>query len=509
MALQNSSMPTTSFRIRLFALAFLAAAVSLGGCTKSDDAKQSKPAKQPLLGVKLRIAIADDHALAAAILQMQGEWNHQTGSDFEVIETTSKELAAAKSLPADAVVCPAPLLGVLAERDWLSPVPQELLSNAEWTGLFELPKIREAVWGRQTVAVPFGSPVFCCYYRADLLEKLGRHPPRTWDEYQELAELLAKDGANATAKEKDAGVKKSGPWCGAIEPLAPGWAGLTLLARAAPYLKHRSSYSALFRIDTMEPQIATSPMVEALKDLVAATKLGPADPASCDPASARAAFWRGECGLALTWPTANDGATSKNALKNAAKESHGNAAPIRMGTVELPGTIRVFNINRQKWEKRANDEDTHVPLLSIAGRLGVVSRKAANTTAAFQLLMWLSDGQRSGQVSAASDATTLFRQANLQYPMQWVEKPMSMDAAVHYGAATAAAFQHEAWLGALRIPGRDEYLAALDDAVLAAVRGEQSPAAALEKAEKQWRDITDRLGIDRQRAAYKHSLGLD
>ena len=93
-------------------------------------------------------------------------------------------------------------------------------------------------------------------------------------------------------------------WCGTIEPLAPGWAGLVLLARAAPYAKHRDNYSTLFNIDTMEPLVAGPPFVQALEELVAAAKFGPPDPFRYDPAAARAAFWKGQCGMTLTWPTA-------------------------------------------------------------------------------------------------------------------------------------------------------------------------------------------------------------
>ena len=491
-------MPRNLFAI--FCLALL-----LGGCTKPNAESKPQQVEQPLRGLKLRLAVVDDPALAAAIVRMQGEWNSQTGSELEVVETTEKELDAAKAMPADAVVCPSHLLGTLAERDWLAPVPQEILRNAEWIGLFELLKLREVAWGRQTMAIPFGSPVFCCYYRADLLEKLGRRPPKTWDEYQELAELLAKPDLRSQPKEKNAAGKKPEPWCGALEPLAPGWAGLTLLAHAAPYLKHRNNYSALFRMETMEPQVAGPPMVLALKELVAAAKQSPVDLTRYDPAAVRAAFWRGQCGLALTWPSATG---------DGGRGAGDGETSLRVGVVELPGAKRAYNLNRRTWDKRASDEDTRVPLLAIAGRLGVVSKnavgqEAANTLAAFQLLLWFSDSQRSPQVSSASPATTLFRQSNLQFPGQWVEKSMPADAAVQYGAATAAALQHEPWLGALRMPGRAEYLAALDEAVLAAVRGEKSPADALDKAEKQWRDITDRLGNDRQRAAYKRSLGLE
>jgi ABC-type glycerol-3-phosphate transport system substrate-binding protein len=79
-----------------------------------------------------------------------------------------------------------------------------------------------------------------------------------------------------------------------------------LLARAAAYAKHRDNYSALFNIETMEPLVAGPPFVQALEELVATAKSGPADPFHYDPSKARAAFWRGECGIMLSWPTAAD-----------------------------------------------------------------------------------------------------------------------------------------------------------------------------------------------------------
>ena len=180
-----------------------------------------------------------------------------------------------------------------------------------------------------------------------------------------------------------------------------------------------------------------------------------------------------------------------------------------MGFVELPGSRQVFNLSGHAWDTRADDDDSRVPLLAIVGRLGVVNAKSANTPAAFQLLLWLSDNRMSPQISAASPATTLFRQSNLKSPGQWVEKPVSALAAVQYGDATEAALRHEQWLGALRMPGRAEYLAALDDAVAAAVGGKKAPLDALLQADKKWREINARLGLDRQRAAYRHSLGLE
>ncbi|MCD4727318.1 MAG: extracellular solute-binding protein [Pirellulales bacterium] len=291
---------------------FLCLLLILAGCPRPESEPRPGHDRLPLEGVTLRLAVVDDPALAAAVVQARGEWNAQTGAELEVTEISEKELERAETLPADAVLCPSHTLGILAERDLIEPVPENITRGDQWDGIFDLPKLREAAWGGRIVAVPFGSPVFCCYYRADLLEKLGRRPPRTWSEYRELAELLAKNSSFLLEEGPEAnsslplgeGPGVRAPWSATIEPLAPGWAGLTLLARAAPYAKHRDNFSTLFNIETMVPLIAGPPMVQALKELVAAARLGPDDPFQFDPAKVRTAFWRGECGMAITWPTA-------------------------------------------------------------------------------------------------------------------------------------------------------------------------------------------------------------
>ena len=90
---------------------------------------------------------------------------------------------------------------------------------------------------------------------------------------------------------------------GTVEPLARGWAGLVLLARAAAYAKERDNYTTLFDEKTLEPAIAGPPFVRALEELVAAAKLGPAEQLDFDPAAARAEFWKGSAAMAVSWPT--------------------------------------------------------------------------------------------------------------------------------------------------------------------------------------------------------------
>jgi len=270
-----------------------------------------------------------------------------------------------------------------------------------------------------------------------------------------------------------------------------------LLARAAPYASHRENYSTLFDVTTMAPLVDGPPFVRALEELAADAKLGAAEQLDYDPAAVRAAFWHGRCGLALTWPSA------------AEKIPQPWDKRVRVLTVELPGAVEVYQVNDRAWEKRRPDEDSHVPLLGAGGRLGMVVKQSPSPEAAFHLLLWLSDPQWSRQASAASPATTLFRRSQVKSARAWVEEPMPSAAAGQYAAITEQTLNRAQCLFALRIPGRAEYLAALDDAVRQTVRGELSAQAALRKAADRWRQITARYGADSQRQAYFDSLGVE
>ena len=233
--------------------------------------------------------------------RLRSEWKARSGATVSVATTTAAELLASPNLPGplDAIIYPSGLLGSLAERGWLVPLPADYAANRElaWSDTFELLQIAETQWGQVPLAVPLGSPVFTCYYRADLLERLHRHPPRTWSEYHELADLLSKrENLGDAAPPGDA------TWFGCAEPLAKGWAGRLLLARAAAYAKHRDQYSTLFNIETMEPLVGGPAFVRALEELMADARLGPANPLALDPAAARKEFLDGHCALALSWP---------------------------------------------------------------------------------------------------------------------------------------------------------------------------------------------------------------
>ena len=490
---------TTAHQYRRPTMVACLASVLLAGCPAPDEPEEATK-NLPPAGSTVKLAVVDDPALADAVLQLRGEWNAQAGFSYEVIRTSREELLAGESLAADAVICPVHLLGALAEREQLIPVPEAVMegSQEEWSAVFSLLRAEEANWGRQAMAIPFGSPVLVCYYRADLLEALDRDPPTTWVEYLKLAQLLGdREKLGEAAGPADL------PFFGTVEPLGPGWAGIVLLARSASYATHRSSYSTLFNIDSMEPMIAGPAFVRGLEELVAAAKVASPEQLTLDPHAARAAFWFGRCGMALTWPTAAPIDLPDTSDLPATPEG------LRVGFVELPGAEEVYSVGNQRWEPIRENEDPHVPLLATGGRLGVVSAGCHWPDAVFRLLTWLSGERRGRQVSTLTPGTTLFRESHLDSPADWVEKGVSPGAAVEYGTLTEQTLRRERRLFCLRIPGRDEYLAALDKAVHAAVSEDQSPQEALAGAAAEWTEITERLGTEGQLSAYRGSLGLN
>ena len=120
---------------------------------------------------------------------------------------TEKDLAKAETLPADAMLCPSHLWAIWPSASCWPPCRRRFSATPSGAAL----RVAQTPRGGlrpQIMAVPFGSPVFCCYYRADLLEKLGRRPPKTWAEYQDLAKLLAEKGKEERGERRGKGKKK-------------------------------------------------------------------------------------------------------------------------------------------------------------------------------------------------------------------------------------------------------------------------------------------------------------
>ncbi len=476
-----------------------ALALAVCGCPGQRPSPPTQTVAPP--AAPLQLLVVDDPALAEAIQQ---QWKARAEGALEVRNLSSAELVdpRRKRLAADAVIYPSGLIGELAERGWIMPLSDDAMGSPEFArrDVFDHLRQHETVWGEQTYAVPLGSPTLTLIYRPDAFEKLGVKPPETWQQYGELCERLSKSRELLAGAENGAG-DGAGDWHAVAEPLGPGWASQVLLARAAVYARHRSYFATLFDLQSMDPLIASPPFVKALEDLVAAAKFGDPDSTKLTPADVWKSLGSGRCAMGLTWPNAAEASASGEL-----------ASPTRPGLLaaaELPASGEAYHVGDKQWQTRESTETGHVALLSVSGRLGSVVKGSSRSSAAASLLVRLSSAEWSKDVSPRSPATTLYRSSQIPFAKAWTGESFSAEGATAYGELVQQVLGQTLSLDSVRLPGRTRYLAALDEAVHAAIRADRSPAESLIEAANQWRKITQDLGLENQRRAYWRSLGKD
>jgi ABC-type glycerol-3-phosphate transport system substrate-binding protein len=454
--------------------AIFAAAVLVSGC--SHDAPLPA-AKQPSAApAAVRLLVVEDPALVNAVQGMAGDWKAESGSSLKVSTISADATSSADKLEADAIIYPPELLGTLAERRLIRPLNRAWLTNdpLEAADLLAPLDAPELTWDGQPFAVPLGEPILLLFYRPDVLERLGKPVPQTWEEYQTLAtELSRRPNLRATA-----------------EPLADGWAARMLLARAAAYARHRDYLCVLFNRDTLEPLIAGPPFVRALDELVKTAKLSPAGGAELTPPQCVDLVLSGQAAMAIGF-----------------LDRHGKEAPgVSLAVAELPGSDIAYHLGHAAWEPRRSGEPIQVTLRGIGGRIGSIVRGSDHAETAFTLLAWLASKRGSQQLMSADVGFAPFRISQFAISPQGIGDTSNQAAAKQSADRLSAALRrHEAlWLP--RIPGAIEYMAALDQAVRAAVGGEKTSQQALDEAAKQWKEITTRHGAEQQLEAYRRSL---
>jgi ABC-type glycerol-3-phosphate transport system substrate-binding protein len=481
-ALRTFVMSLAKFKATLLPamiLAISALALFTAGCPNGSPV--ADPSAATDAPPTVRLLVVDDAELATAI---EREWKASGRGDLDIAQANAADLAETKRLSADVVIYPAAMLGDLAERHLIVPLPTAAIDDETFAqaDIFPLLRRRECTWGEKVYAVPFGSPQLMLLVRKDLLEKIGATPPTTWTEYQELIASLAANQAEGW------------PALATVEPLAEGWGARLLLARAAVYSRHPNQYSALFDYQTMEPLIASPPYVRAIENLVAAQRASSGVSQPLTPAVCEQFLLDGNSAMAITWPTRKPSASAAN-------ES------FSLGCIELPGARQQYDAGSNQWTDVA--ETSRVPLLGVSGRLGSITSSARHTRAASDALLWLAGKEKGPLIASQSVNCTLSRSSQVPQASRFISDRYDGAFANEYGAALEDANERRLSMEMPRIPGHEQYLAALDLAVQQAVSKEKTPAEALRQAAEAWRELTKKLGADQQKAAYMRSLGLE
>jgi len=437
-----------------------------------------------------RLMVIDDPALAETIGQ---QWAARADAELQIEAVDWQALGDAPRLNADAVIFPVLLLGDLAQRGLIEPLPAAALDDPAlaWRELFDLIRLREVAWGTQTYAIPFGSAPFVLCYRADVLKSAGLEPPATWVEYLEMLPRLASSAlAVAPSGSTDT------PWHAPLEPLGDQDIVDLFLAHAAAGARHRSQHSTLFDYRSMQPLIDTPPYVEALTRMAKVAEVSPAS-LQMDALAVLRAVANGQAAMAVTRVTR----VGTEAIEAS------DARPIRFA--ELPGSTRAYSFLDRNWETKRADESTRATVIGAAGRVGALVRGSRRGGAALNTLRLLSGGEWSARVAPASAKTAPFRATQQALADAWLPGGLGPATARSYYETVEASFHRASYFPYPRLAGHEDYLAVLREKILAHLRGELGAEAALSQVAERWTAITAERGLDPQRKSYRRSLGLE
>jgi len=148
-----------------------------------------------------------------------------------------------------------------------------------------------------------------------------------------------------------------------------------------------------------------------------------------------------------------------------------------------------------------------IAVIGLDDRLVAVTSTSRNAASAFSLAAWLARADTSSQFARAGSGALPVR-ISMASSGAWYVPELAVGERSELGNTLSAALSSQQCLLIPRVPGVDEYMAALDEAVKAAVVDKVPAQQALKTAAERWEKITDAHGRDPQRQAYLKHLGI-
>jgi multiple sugar transport system substrate-binding protein len=338
------------------------------------------------------------------------------------------------------------------------------------------------------------------YYRTDILKQLGKEPPKTWDDYLDIAKA-------ANGKDWNGDGKPDYGSC--ISKKRGAQAYWAILSIAGSYLQSQGTKEGIFfDANGMKPLVNNEGFAAALKVYQESTKYAPADEINLDVGDTRKLFTSGQCALSLDWGDIGTLAVDP-------KESK---VQDKVGAVIIPGTRQVLDRSTGKLVAcdaqhcpYAIDGVNHAPFAAFGGWSGGVNAKANAKVqdAAYAFFSYMAQPKQSNEdVTLGKTGFNPYRLSQLKDMGPWLKVGMSEAAAKNYLGAIEASLNSPNMALDLRIPQNQRYeQVALDTTIARMLAGELSVEDTMKQIEAAWNDITDEVGRDQQTKAYKATLG--
>jgi multiple sugar transport system substrate-binding protein len=185
----------------------------------------------------------------------------------------------------------------------------------------------------------------------------------------------------------------------------------------------------------------------------------------------------------------------------------GNPLRNKVAAALSPGSRKVWNRKTGKWD--VFPEVNYAPYI-VYGWTSAVARSTPHKEAAFDFLGFF--GNRENHASdlvVGRFGINPFRRSDLDRAF-WVQRA-GWDEAVadSYVRTLELMNQSRNRVLDLRIHRGQEYVHILSIGVYRALTGRESPQAALNTVAERWRQLTKRVGVEKQRKAYSHIVRFE
>jgi multiple sugar transport system substrate-binding protein len=339
------------------------------------------------------------------------------------------------------------------------------------------------------------------YYRKDVLEKAGLQPPKTWQDYVDVASKIHGQDFNGDG-EADYGScifkKRNAQSYFAIQTIASSFVQTQGTAQG-------------FHFDnaTMKPIINNEAWKKAFELYKETGKYGPPEELNMDIGDTRAVFKAGRCGLLIEW--GDPGTLQLDA--DAEKVKGLIYAVSAVGSTEVldRATGKLVPVTKEN-APHSVDGVNYAPFAAFGGWAGAINAKAdeKKKAAAYAFLSYMNQaGQSNVDVTIGSTGYNPYRLSQLSSTDLWVKAGMPKELADNYLGAINGALNNPNMASDMKIPGAQQYTGVVLDTELARyLAGEVSVDEALKNIEEGWEKITEDFGRDEQVKAQALALGL-
>ncbi len=373
--------------------------------------------------------------------------------------------------------------------------------DIEWEDVAPFFRDFSASYEGSIYTIPLDGDFHMGYYRTDLLAAEGLEPPKTWDEYLEVAKTFHGQDLNGDG-DPDYG--------SCISKKRGAQAYWFISDIAAPMIQSQgTSQGTFFDTETMEPLVKNAAFKKALEIYDATTQYGPPDELNLDVGDTRSLFTSGRCALSIDWGD----------IGTLAIDPDTSIVQDKTGAMITPGVTEV--LDWETGELVPCDEETcpyavdgvnYAPFAAYGGWSGGINAAVDDQVkdAAYAFFSYMSQpAQANVDVTIGKTGFNPYRTSQFLNRQAWVEAGMSPKAASDYLGAIEGSLASPNMVLDLRIPQNQRYQGVvLDTAVSQFMAGEITAEEAMDQIYDGWEEITEELGREDQLAAYRGTLGV-